>query len=258
MKQNKVMTLAALLLLGSAAASFADQPVDLEDTKAKLEKWVEARELISKEKQQWRAEKSVLKDRIDLVAGEIDSLQDKARQAKVDINDADKKREKLVIENEGLKTAAASLKEEIVALELKANQMLAVLPDPIVSRVKPLSQRIPADPQHTDLSLSERYQNVIGILNEVNKFAREITVTSEVRTMADGTSAEVQTLYVGIGQAYYCNLKGTVAGYGRPGAEGWQWVEDDALAPQVAEAISVFNNEVAAAYVPVPVEIEKN
>lgn len=257
MNYNKSM-LAGLLVVGAATVSFASQSIDLEDTKAKLEKWVEALQLVSKEKQEWRAEKAILADRIDLVAGEIQSLQEKARDAKFSINDADKKREKLVIENEGLKTAAASLKEEIVELELKAKKMLTVLPDPIVSRVKPLSQRIPKDSQHTGLSLSERYQNVIGMLNEVNKFAREITVASEVRTLADGTSAEVETLYVGIGQAYYCNLKGTLAGYGRPGAEGWQWIEENALAGQVAQAISVFKNEVAAAYVPVPVKIEQN
>jgi hypothetical protein len=58
-------------------------------------------------------------------------------------------------------------------------------------------------------------------LNEVNKFNREITVSSEVLTLSGGASAEVTALYVGIGKAYYVSRNGSAAGIGTASPDGW-------------------------------------
>jgi hypothetical protein len=122
-------------------------------------------------------------------------------------------------------------------------------------RVAPLSERLPDDSDRTEASLSQRFQNVIGILNEVNKFNRDITVTSELRTLSDGTVAEVQALYLGLGQAYYVTVDGSAAGVGRPGPEGWDWSSADEFAESISRAIAILRNEEVPAYVPVPVQI---
>lgn len=83
------------------------------------------------------------------------------------------------------------------------------------------------------MSLSERFLNVVGVLNEVNKFQREVTVTSEVRKLAEtGSSAEVTAVYVGIGQGYYTTANGKSAGIGNATATGWEWTPNNAAAPQ--------------------------
>jgi hypothetical protein len=106
------------------------------------------------------------------------------------------------------------------------------------------------------MSLSERFQNVVGILNELNKFSREITEATEVRDLPDGSSAEVTVLYLGLGQAYYCNAKSGVAGVGRPGEKGWVWEPRNDLVAAVADVIAVYRNEVPAVYVGLPVEVK--
>ena len=40
-----------------------------------------------------------------------------------------------------------------------------------------------------------RFQNVVGILSQVNKYHREIHVETEVRDIGGGRQAEVATLY---------------------------------------------------------------
>jgi hypothetical protein len=140
-------------------------------------------------------------------------------------------------------------------LERKTLILTETLPGPIRERVKPLSQRIPADPAATELSLSQRFQNVIGILNEVNKFNSDITVTSEVLTLSDGTTAEVKALYVGLGQAYYVAASGNAAGVGHPTESGWEWTSADHLAPEVGRAVAILENAQVPAFVPLPVEI---
>lgn len=231
------------------------QAEELEQTKEALSKWVETRKLISEEKQTWELEREMLGDRIELVRHERDSLQTRIHETQSLITDADKKREGLVTENNALKNASATLVNRIYTLERSVMSLLPMLPEPVQDRIKPLSQRVPKT-QDSELTLAERYQNVVGIINELNKGANEITVVSEVKNLADGSTAEVQTMYVGYARAYYCTNKGDIAGFGYPTSGGWKWEADHAIAQQVADSISILKNEKVAEFIPMPVRVD--
>lgn len=228
---------------------------DLDATRDTLEEWVDTRRVLSKEKADWALGRELLEDRIELVRGEITSLRGRIAEAQSSIAEADEKRVELIEENERYKAASVSLEEMVEGLEARTRSLLARLPEPIAERVKPLSQRLPKEGVEAKQSLGERFQNIVGILNEVNKFNGEITVTSEVRDLADGTSAEVAAIYLGIGQSYYAASSGTAAGIGRPGPDGWTWIESDADAEAVRRAIAVLKNEAPAEFVLLPVRI---
>jgi len=132
----------------------------------------------------------------------------------------------------------AQFRDDVV----RTKRLLERLPDPVRERVKPLSQRFPEDPADTKLSLGERFQNVIGVLNEVNKFNGEVSVTSEVRALANGSSAEVTALYLGIGQAYYVNASGDAAGIGTASADGWVWTPADEAGLRRGDVIVELNH----------------
>jgi FtsZ-binding cell division protein ZapB len=221
-----------------------------------LEKWVETQRIISEEKRDLALAKEMLTERIDLVQREIETLRAKIEEAKKSIAEADKKRTELVRENEKLKEAAASLSSSLVHLEERAKQLLQRLPEALRDRVAPLSQSLPETPEETKLSLSERFQNVVGIVNEVNKFNGEISMRNEVRTLPDGTSAEVTALYLGIGQAYYTGANGTIAGVGTASDEGWVWRAANDAASRIAQTIAILKNEEVASFVQVPIEIK--
>jgi len=230
---------------------------DVDDTRAQLEKWVQTRRIISQEKQDWALGKEMLSERVKLVEREISGLREKITEAEESISEADKKRDELVRENEQLKETSTALSEIVLTLETRIGELLQRLPDPIRERVKPLSQRIPEQDKDKKikLSLAERFQNIIGILNEVNKFNREITVTSEVRTLSDGSSAEVTVMYLGIGKAYYVNGNADIAGIGSATEDGWVWRSANDAARQIARAVAIYNNEQVARFVKLPIEI---
>lgn len=236
-----------------AASSTNEQ---LQSTRDTLARWVETQQIISREKKDWQLGKEMLEQRISLIESEIETLNTRTEETRKNITEADTKRQKLIDENAELKAASTSLVEIVARLEEKTRGLLASLPGPIVERVEPLSQRIPKDPAATEMSLGERFQNVVGVLNEVNKFNRDITVATEVREMPDGVTAEVETIYFGLGQAYYVTASGDAAGVGRPSEEGWTWTEADHLAERVIQAIAILKNEQVPAYVSLPVEIQ--
>lgn len=255
----RILLTGAALVIGiglisqPANAQHADE---IDNTRSALEKWVETRRIISREKRDWKVGKEMLEERISLVQREIDSLREKITEAEKSITEADKKRADLVAENEKLKEASAALGDTAGRLETRTQALLEKLPDPIVQRVKPLSQRLPEDPARTELTLSERFQNVVGILNEINKFDMDITIVSEVRSFEDGTSAEVTAMYVGLGQGYYVGGDDRIAGRGTATADGWTWTPVNDAAGRIRKAIAVTRNEQVATFVQLPVVID--
>lgn len=251
---------AAVGLLSSGARPVpqdgGDGGQDVDGARAALEKWVEVRRIISDERREWKLGREMLIERSDLVRREIDSLKQKRQEAQDSISETDEELAELAEENDRMKEASTTLVETVVGLEVRTRTLLARLPEMLREQVKPLSQRIPEDAESTKLSLSERYMNVVGILDAVNEFNREITVASERHTLPDQTTAEVSVLYVGIGQGYYVTADGQSAGIGTAGPEGWTWRPADEAAPRVAEAIAIMKDEKVAAFVPLPVRVE--
>lgn len=245
--------LSGLVLMGASPDD--KTPQTIQDTRAALEKWVETQRIISQEKRDLALAVEMLNERIGLVQREIESLRAKINESEAGIAQMDTKKEGLVEENDKLKQASASLGDTIAALEERTRQLLIRLPDPIRERVKPLSQRLPEKGAETKLSIAERFQNTVGILNEVDKFNREISLTSEVRTLPDGSSVEVTAVYIGIGYGYYASANGAVAGSGTASETGWVWTPNNAAAPQIVDVIAILKNEKVASFVQLPVDI---
>jgi FtsZ-binding cell division protein ZapB len=227
-----------------------------QNTRAVIEKWIETQRIISQEKRDLVLAREMLNERIALVQREIESLKNKISEANASVAESDRKRTSMVDENDSLKQATAGLGSILSNMEGRVRHMIARLPDPIRERIKPLSQRLPNDSEQTKQSTSERFQNIVGILNEVDKFSRDISATSEVRTLADGSSVEVAVLYLGIGQAFYTSSDTTIAGTGTASDTVWTWQPNNPAAVKIAEAIAILKNEKVASFVQLPVEIK--
>jgi hypothetical protein len=251
-----LLACAGLGLLSAGATSVDDGDDQVGDARAALEKWVETRRVISKERSDWKLGKQILEEQVELRRGEIENLRDLIEKTRDSVAEADKKRAELIAERDRLEQASASLVEVVGDLETRTKELLPRLPDPIRELVKPLSQQLPEDPSHTELSLGDRFQNVVGILNAVEKSGREISATSEVRALPNGTSAEVTALYVGIAQGYYVSADQGAAGIGSSSEEGWIWRPANEAAAEIAKAIAILNNEVGAEFVELPIRVQ--
>jgi len=250
MKQIKIIAL-GLLATGLCAQE------GLEQAKALLDKWYETQRTISKEESDWRMGKEVLQERIDLTKRESDTLQEKLVATRQETVESEKKVTELKTVNETLKKGLQPLTHDIKALELRVLALVTRTPEPVRQRVAPLTQRIPTATTSNKISLSERYQNVIGVLNELNKVAREISVASEVRTLEKGVQVEVTVIYLGLSQAYYVNEKSRVAGVGQLDKGGvWRWEAHNESVDAVVQLLGIYKGEKPAAYVPLAVKVQ--
>ncbi|MEZ5963577.1 MAG: DUF3450 family protein [Planctomycetota bacterium] len=238
-------------------ATEASSSSKLELARANLEKWVETRKLISKERADWTVGRSVLTERIEMVKREIEIARGKIADADKSLVVSDKSKGELSQQKAALDQAATVLRNTVRTLEERTLLLLPRLPAPLQEKVKNYSQRIQTDVAEAEKSqLSDRFANVASVLNEVNKWNREVTVTSEVRALPNGTNALARVMYVGIGQAYFATQDGKVAGVGTVGTEGWVWTPTEEHAADIAKAIAVHQNEQPAAFVGVPLKIQ--
>lgn len=229
---------------------------ELETAKLNLEKLLETKRLISQEQRDWRLGRELLADRALVLEKELAALKAKTAQTTNETVVLDIKFAEVRAQNEKINAAVTRMREAVSGLETQLPQLLARTPDPVRERVKPLIQRLPQNPADTKTSMPERFQNVIGILNEIGKANSEVTVATEIRTLAGGKPTEVKTLYIGMGQAYYVNAKGE-AGIGRPSAtNGWEWLPANELATRVTDAMQIMQNKATARFVPLPVKIQ--
>ncbi|MEN9668612.1 MAG: hypothetical protein RLZZ386_519 [Planctomycetota bacterium] len=227
----------------------------LEETRLTLSKWIETQQIISKERNDWQQGKEILQSRIELVGKEVGVLNEKITQSQAAVVESNAKRDQLIAENDLLKSSTSQLANAVTVMEEQVRKLSKLMPEPVAARLLPLLQRIPADPTNTRVSTAERFQNVLGILTELNKVNSELAVTYEIKTLADGSSSEVQVLYIGLAQAYYISPRGE-GGIGRPTEDGWKWEPAPATSNSILKALEIIQGKETPAVVPLPMKIQ--
>jgi len=246
---------AAVCLLAPQAGSAGQEPVDVDAARDALDRWMQTRGLIGREKAEWAVGRQVLEERAAVLEREIADLRAKTEEARKGVTDAEARRDEFERTKSGLAEASQVLASRIAAFEGRTLSLLQRCPERVRDGVRLFSQRIPLDPAQAQGSLSERYQFLIATLNEINRFQREVAVTSEVRELPDGSSAEVTVLYAGLGQAWYVGSDGETAGVGRAGPSGWTWLPAPDAAASIARAVAILKNEEIAAFVQLPLDV---
>jgi hypothetical protein len=229
----------------------------IEATRENLTKWVETKQMISKEKTEWTTGKDILEDRVRLAQAETATVRDKLKEIAVAVAEAQKKRDELAAQNDKLKATSEKTKAMVMAAEKKLRPLLPQLPDPLREKLKPILARFPEDSEKSTASLAERLQNVLGVLDQASAFNSTVASVKELRTFPDGTRAEVTTVYLGLAQAYYTNREGTLAGTGHPSPKGWEWKPDNANGKKILLAVHILEGkEKGATFIDLPVKIQ--
>lgn len=246
----------AILLCALGAAVAAESPNRLSDTRGTLERWVETRQLVSKTRSDWQADKETLEQTIALFERELKTVEDQMSKVSTNSTQADKERAQT---EAAIKAANDSLEpaEKFAAgFEAEVVKMAPKLPQPLQEILKPALAKFPADPANTKSKATERIQAIVQALNEIDKFNSAVTIFNEKRKNAAGVEVAVETVYVGLGAAYFVNEAGDFSGLGTPGASGWEWSIKPDIAPSVKEVVKIYRAERTARFVSLPAVIK--
>lgn len=240
--------------LGCCAGVVRPESV-LDSTRSVVEKWVETRKMIAEARSDWAVEKEILGQSVAAFERELDSLEQRMEQVDSGSGQTDKELLEVQREKEALERAGDELKSALGKLEGRLRGLAPRLPAPVAEKIAPFFNRIPKDAENTKSNLSLRLQNIVGILDELDKFNGGLTVVSELRKTDSGAEVQTRVLYLGLGQAYFVDKTGEFCGYGVPSSAGWTWRVQKELGPAIAKAIGVYENSEPAAFVDLPVVV---
>ena len=242
---------AATVIFSSMMA--AESPIN--DARATLEKWVETRQLISKTKSDWQSDKESIEQTIALYERELRGIDEQMSKVSTNNTQVEKEMQEATAlqkqSNEGL----TQVRQFAAEFEAQVRKFAPQLPVPLQDILKPMLARLPADPANTKMLAAERVQVLVGILNELDKFNNAVNVFNEKRKNSKGEEVAVQTIYIGLGAAYFVNEAGDFAGIGAPGANGWEWNVKNEIASTVQEVVKIYRNEKTARFVTLPAAI---
>jgi len=227
---------------------------DISDTREALKEWVRIESQISSEVSRWNVEKEILLDQIALLEEEKERLTARIEEARTGLGEVTQRRAALTEERDRIKAVTEGMQEPLVLLEERVRVIYQQFPEPLREETSRLYGRIPEDPGKTSLSVAQRLQAVVGLLNFADKFNTGVQREVEIRSI-DGRQMEVETLYFGLAGAFFSDAGGRHAGIGMPGTDGWTWTETPDHADSIARLIAVYNGTREAEFNLVPVEI---
>ncbi len=258
LKISRIAKIAFLsVVLCPLSSGFAqNDEAKIDEPRTNIEKWVEARQLLSKEASDWREQHETMTFRVNLLKEEIEALEKQIEDSRKDVSLADAKRSEMKAEENRLRAAVKVVQDIVPRYEQIILNLSRVFPQPLLERTKSLLAQIPKDPQNTTLSTSDRIILILGILNEVDKFNGNITVASELREIDTGDTVEVKTLYLGLAQAYFVDSNQQYAKSGSLVGGEWVWVEQNDHAHDIWTAIAMYENVIKPAlFINLPVTI---
>ncbi|MCU0770628.1 MAG: DUF3450 domain-containing protein [Verrucomicrobia bacterium] len=248
--------LTACVALFPLTQSFAQGEDLVGGVRTTVEQWVQTRQLISRSQADWQGEKDMLDQTIALYERELGAIGE--QMTKVSTNNTQVAAE--MADAGALKESSIEAVNRVrtFATEFEARLKAAApqLPAPLQESIKPLMLRLPADPATTKMLAAERLQVIVGILNELDKFNSAVNLFNEKIRNDKGEEVSVETLYVGLGAAYFVNQTADFAGVGTPGPNGWQWTSKSDIASVVQEAVQMYRNERTARFLKLPVTIQ--
>lgn len=251
----------ALSVLATAVvwdvASAQSGVTGVDEFRARMEKWVEARKLISEEKSDWEVDRESLEATRDLLRQQKATLTASIAELEETSTAADEERRELLLQRGELQRARGVLADRIRSMEEEVLAIVPQLPAPLQEKLEPLLVQIPKDPESSPSQLGQRLMNVLGVLSQTEKFNGAATLVAETRALDAEQKVQVRTLYWGLGQAVYVDGQGVHAGVGRPGPDGWEFSEQPDFARDAKLLLDVYEGNVdVIGFVKIPVAIQ--
>ena len=251
---RKILPIVAIIAIANGL--FAQNSERIAEAREKIQKWVETRQVISKERSDWTIQKDYLLSSKALLDEGLVSIQEQLAALEGEGTVADTARTKLTEEKDALDAATGSVKSKIGTLEVQLRGIIKYFPEVFKKQIEPLIRRMPEDPMNPGrTTISERLMNILGIVQQANKFNGTPQLYPETAQFG-GEEIQVDVLYWGMGIAFFVDQKGQYAGYKYPTADGWKNMEMDEYAAKIRELIDMYQRKSPEIlFVEVPVAI---
>lgn len=228
----------------------------LDDSVSILQQWVETERQLSIAESGWAADKASMESLIEIYGQELVELEEMIKSAEEDTSAAEVRRASLLEQDAEVKAVESKLIVSLEAAETALKGLEPLLPTPLSEELAPLFGSLPENPKESKLAIGQRIQPVVAILTQVQKFNQVVTVVEDFREFSEGRTVQTETVYFGLGAAFYVDETNENAGIGIPGPDGWNWQADNTLIQSIRNFVDIYRGTQQARYIEVPVTVK--
>lgn len=237
--------LAILLTPGLILAQSED--ADVVKLRETISKIVDVQTTESEERSEWKSRKAEFAALLELHARELKLLDEELAKAGNSASGHEEATAEMKSDIESLKKTR-SLTSEAVARNIpRITEIAKRFPSPLrkeaETEIANLESWKPSDEPRDAL------RSILDVLAKAEQFNRRLTRTTEILE-----GREVEVLYLGLGQAFYMDLKDK-AGIGQPGSTQWEWKSKPEIRAELTKALEALDKKRPPTMVTLPLEI---
>ena len=218
----------ALCLLPVAAWAAADPA---EQVGKAAGDWLKTRAETIRLQADWTSQRQLLESTVKALEERAASYEEKLNNLQAKTATEHTELETVGTKNEATATALQSAAARLKLLDEKLRNLRPALP-PRLSAALELPFQSLSGPE---LSVGERMQLTMTVLNRCLQFNRTITSGEEELTLAGETTPKsLEVIYWGLSHGYALDRAAGRAWFGSPGPQGWGWEPQASAAPVIA------------------------
>ena len=247
------LALHCCLWLWLCAVPLRAEPTELESVEKSAGDWLKVRAETARLETDWNSQRQLLdsivhglEERAQALEARRDYLQVKTTRDREDLAS-------LEAANRAAAARLDSVGEQLKLIAPRLLQLRVSLPSRL-SEALTLPYKSLAAPE---LSMSERMQATMTVLNRCNQFNRSITCDEELLvTGAEKTPQLLEVIYWGLSHGYALDRAKGRAWYGTSGSAGWQWEPmNDGVKP-VGALIAIYHSKGEPVFTEVPARLK--
>lgn len=203
----------------------------------------------------WHQQQPLLEQRLLLLKQEQVQLEQDLSSASVNNTDVEKKRTQLLASQNGMEAVQSQLESSLVTYYQLITELQPQLPPPLNKAWQ--IKLAEAEFQNADITI--RLSTLLALLEQLNDYQLRISHVQSALVLPSSLGDKevmVHQLYLGLSQAWYVSLDGSLVGRGQPTPNGWQWLADESVDGEVIlNAIAMMERKTEAAFLQLPITL---
>jgi chromosome segregation ATPase len=251
-----LIALALFTLLASSNAFSA--PNKVEQTDRLIQKWLTIEQQRNAMVNDWNQQKPLLEQRLSLLKQEQLQLEKSLKTTNATDNEVEEKRTQLLESQNTMESMQANLEKSLLRYYQIIAQLHPQLPPPLYNawHKKLTSNEL----KNADITI--KLNTLLELLEQLNDFEQRISHTQSPLVLSSeqgNKEVMVHQLYIGLSQAWYVSLDGSLVGRGVPDDSGWKWIADQSVeADTVLNAIAMIERRSEAKFLQLPISLTFN
>jgi hypothetical protein len=234
------------------ALDAADDPVDRVGKVAT--EWVKTRAETVRAETEWSGQRGLMESLVGALDERAKLIEEKMEHEKSRTAQEREELDGLEAKNAQSGTSLQGAENRLKALAKALTELRPLLP-PRLSAGLDLAYRSLAD---DGLSVGDRMQHTMAVLNRCAQFNRVISCNEEVLVLeGEPAPKSLEVIYWGLSHGYALDRAAGKAWLGSPGPQGWRWTPRPEAAEEIARLIAIATDKADPDFVIAPAALNR-